>query len=86
MLLGAKDEIFVVGAIDQGKKKLSASLLHRDSTFKFEMIGLYGPVDHAHSAQFLSELEANIQNWWCWVISTSLEELKIRIMPTLIGA
>jgi hypothetical protein len=62
MIMGAKDDAFEVGAIDQGQFFLSASLLHCESRFKFEMIGAYGPADHSHSAQFLSELEAKIQS------------------------
>jgi hypothetical protein len=49
MLLGVKDEAFEVGSIDQEQLFLSASLYHRDSKFKFEVIGVYGLADHSRS-------------------------------------
>jgi exonuclease III len=61
MLMGAKDEAFEVGAIDQGPYFLSAAVYHRVSKFKFEAIGVYGPADHSKSAQFLRDLEAKVQ-------------------------
>jgi exonuclease III len=62
MLLGIKDESFEVGAIDQGPFFLSATLLHRESKFKFVFVGVYGPVDHARSASFLSDLENKVES------------------------
>jgi endonuclease/exonuclease/phosphatase family metal-dependent hydrolase len=61
MLMGIRDEVFEVGAIDQGTFFLSAVLFHRESKFKFEVIGVYGPADHARSAQFLVDLEDKVQ-------------------------
>ena len=49
-----------VGAIDKGDFFISVSLLHRESNFKFEFIGVYGPADHARSPAFLDELEHKI--------------------------
>jgi endonuclease/exonuclease/phosphatase family metal-dependent hydrolase len=62
MLLGIKDETIEVGSIDQGPFFLSASVLHRDSKFKFEFVGVYGPVDHTRSASFLNDLENKVEN------------------------
>jgi hypothetical protein len=36
------------------------SILHRHSRFKFDFIGVYGPADHARSAQFLGDLETKV--------------------------
>jgi hypothetical protein len=51
-----------VGGVDQGRFFLSASVLHRSARFKFELIGVYGPADHALSTLFLSELETKVQS------------------------
>jgi hypothetical protein len=61
MLMGIRDDIFEVGAIDQGTFFLSAILFHKESKFKFEVIGVYGPADHACSPQFLVDLEDKVQ-------------------------
>jgi exonuclease III len=61
-LLGIKDETFEVGSIDQGPFFLSATVFHRESKFKFEIVGVYGPADHARSATFLSNLESKVEN------------------------
>jgi endonuclease/exonuclease/phosphatase family metal-dependent hydrolase len=61
MLMGIRDEVFEVGTIDQGTFFLSAVLFHRESKFKFEVIGVYGPADHTRSAQFLVDLEDKVQ-------------------------
>jgi exonuclease III len=62
MLLGLRDDMFEVGNIDQGRFFLSASVFHRAAHFKFELIGVYRPADHALSALFLTELEAKVQS------------------------
>jgi exonuclease III len=61
MLMGIRDDVFEVGVIDQGSIFLSAILYHRESEFKFEMIGVYGPADHTRSIQFLVDLENKVQ-------------------------
>jgi hypothetical protein len=61
MLMGVRDDTFEVGSIDQGPFFLGATLFHRESKFKFEVIGVYGPADHARSAQFLLDLESKVQ-------------------------
>jgi hypothetical protein len=62
MLLGIRDDTFEVGAIDQGTFFLSASLFNRETKFKFDMIGVYGPADHTRSHQFLADLEAKVSS------------------------
>jgi exonuclease III len=61
MLLGIREDLFEVGSIAQGRFFLSDAVFHRDSRFKFEIIGVYGPVDHSMLAQFLAESEAKVQ-------------------------
>jgi exonuclease III len=61
MLMGIRDDAFEVGAVDQGSFFLSATLYHRESKFKFELIGVYGPADHSRSIQFLLDLENKVQ-------------------------
>jgi exonuclease III len=53
LLLGVKDSIFEVGSIDSGQFFISALVYHREAKFKFEIIGVYGPADHARSELFL---------------------------------
>jgi exonuclease III len=60
MLLGIRDDSFEVGAIDQGPFFLSAALFHRETKFKFEFIGVYGPADHSRSLQFLADLDSKV--------------------------
>jgi endonuclease/exonuclease/phosphatase family metal-dependent hydrolase len=62
MLLGIKDESFEVGSIDLGPFLLSATVFQRESKFKFEIVGVYGPADHARSATFLNDLESKVEN------------------------
>jgi exonuclease III len=62
MLLGLRDDMFEVGGVDQGRFFLSATVMHRNARFKFELIGVYGPADHAMSALFLAELESKVQS------------------------
>jgi hypothetical protein len=57
--------------------------------FKFEIIGVYGPADHARSELFLQELEAKVNSCQHPVvvggILTSLGALRIRAMTILTG-
>jgi hypothetical protein len=53
LLLGVKDSIFEVGSIDSGQFFISALVYHREAKFKFEIIGVYGPADHARLELFL---------------------------------
>jgi hypothetical protein len=47
--MGVKDNIFEVGSIDSGQFFISALVYHREAKFKFEIIGVYDPADHARS-------------------------------------
>jgi exonuclease III len=60
MLLGVRDSLFEVGRMDRGQFFLSLSVLHRVSNRKLEVIGIYGPADHARSRGFLDEITAKI--------------------------
>jgi hypothetical protein len=60
MLLGVRDSMFEVGRMDKGQFFLSLSVLHRDSNKKLEVIGIYGPADHARSRGFLDEISDKV--------------------------
>nr|XP_051208064.1 uncharacterized protein LOC127323999 [Lolium perenne] len=60
MLLGVSDSLFEVGRMDRGQFFLSLSVLHRVSNKKMEVIGIYGPADHARSRGFLDEISVKI--------------------------
>ncbi|XP_071683220.1 uncharacterized protein [Lolium perenne] len=60
MLLGVRDSLFEVGRMDRGQLFLSLSVLHRVSNKKLEVIGIYGPADHARSRGFLDEISGKI--------------------------
>jgi exonuclease III len=62
MLLGIRDDTSEVGSIDQGQFFLSVSLFNRETKFKFDIIGVYGPADHVHSHQFLADLETKVRS------------------------
>jgi hypothetical protein len=48
--------------MDKGQFFLSLSILHRATKKKLEVIGIYGPADHARSRGFLAEITAKIAN------------------------
>jgi hypothetical protein len=48
--------MFEVGRMDRGQFFLSLSILHRATKKKIEVIGIYGPADHARSRGFLAEI------------------------------
>jgi hypothetical protein len=60
MLLGVRDSMFEVGRMDRGQFFLSLAVLHRVSNKKLEIIGIYGPADHARSRGFLDEISAKV--------------------------
>jgi exonuclease III len=62
MLVGCRDSMFEVGAINMGQFFISVQLMHRPTRNIFEMIGVYGPVDHGRSRLFLEELSDRILN------------------------
>src|SRR4051812_34899651 len=50
MLLGVRDNTLDVGCFGEKDFPMYAFILHRQSKFKFEFVGVYGPADHMHSA------------------------------------
>jgi exonuclease III len=62
MLVGCRDNMLEVGAINIGQFFISVQLMHRPTRNIFEMIGVYGPVDHGRSRLFLEELSDRILN------------------------
>ena len=61
LLLVIRDSTLEVGATDQEAFFLSATILHKDSRFIFEFIGVYRPANHSRSPEFLEELERKIE-------------------------
>jgi hypothetical protein len=60
MLIGICDSIFEVGAVEIGTCFVSASVLRRSENLKLEIVGIYGPADHALSASFPEEISAMV--------------------------
>ena len=60
ILLGVKEDTFEVEHMDRGEFFLSMALSHRRSGFRWEVIIVYGPADHARSPAFLAELRAKV--------------------------
>jgi exonuclease III len=52
--------VFDVGRVALGQFFISASILCRADNFKFEIIGVYGPADHAFTQEFLQEISARV--------------------------
>ena len=55
-----KEDTFEVEYMDRGEFFLSMVLSHRRSRFRWEVIIVYGPADHARSPAFLAELRAKV--------------------------
>jgi hypothetical protein len=62
MLMGFKDSFCEVGAIARGRFFISAAVLCRALNLRLEIMGIYGPADHAHSQIFLAEISNKIAN------------------------
>jgi hypothetical protein len=60
MLLGFRDECFVVGEWRKGSLFLSATIFQRARQFKWCFMLIYGPADHSRTEEFLSELEREV--------------------------
>ena len=60
MLLGFDQAVFEVLAWDAGTFFLAGHIRHRQSQRELVVIQVYGPTDHARSAEFLSELQAKV--------------------------
>jgi hypothetical protein len=78
-----KDEAFEVGSTDHGTFFLS------DSKFKFEVIKIYGPVDHSRPTLFLRDLESKVVSCSLPVVVLGdfnpIRGAKIKTMPMTIG-
>ena len=62
ILLGIKDANFEVGGMDRGEFFVSMEIFGRALNFKWEVVIVYGPVDHRRSPAFLEELHLKIFN------------------------
>ena len=61
ILLGAKEDTFEIEDMDSGDFFVSMSLTHRRSSFRWEVIIVYGPADHSRSPAFLLELKSKVE-------------------------
>ncbi|KAE8783850.1 putative anion transporter 2, chloroplastic [Hordeum vulgare] len=60
ILVGVRDATFKVGSMDLGEFFVSMELFERALNFKWEIIIVYAPSDHRHSATFLDELRRKV--------------------------
>jgi hypothetical protein len=49
--------VFEIGSTFKGSFLVATQVCVKASRFLFEFVGAYGPADHSHSADFLSELD-----------------------------
>jgi exonuclease III len=56
ILLGANQEVFNIGAIDEGDFYVKLMLKDKSDGFKFTLYGVYGPAKQNRKEAFLSEL------------------------------
>jgi hypothetical protein len=56
MLMGFRDSTFEVGAIDRGRYFICTDIFCRADRLRCRVMGIYGPVDHSRSAEFLLEI------------------------------
>ena len=61
ILLGVKEDTFEVDDMDRGEFFVSTSLNHIQSHLQWEVIIVYGPVDHRRSPTFLAELKSKVE-------------------------
>ena len=61
ILLGAMEDTFEIEDMDHGEFFVSMSLTHRQSNLRWEVIIVYGPMDHRRSAEFLAELRDKVE-------------------------
>ncbi|KAK1684683.1 hypothetical protein QYE76_045531 [Lolium multiflorum] len=62
MLLGFRDSVFEVGRVTLRRYFISTSILSRADRFKMEVVGVYGPADHAFSPHFLQEISDKVSS------------------------
>jgi exonuclease III len=60
VLIGFRDSVFEVGTVEIGSFFVSASVLRRADKMKLEIMGIYGPADHASSGRFLEEISSKV--------------------------
>jgi exonuclease III len=60
VLIGFRDSVFEVGMVEIGSFFVSASVLRRADRMKLEIMGIYGPADHASSVRFLEEISNKV--------------------------
>ncbi|KAE8820033.1 hypothetical protein D1007_02000 [Hordeum vulgare] len=61
ILLGVREDAFSVEDMDRGKFFLSMSVTDRRVHLSWDVIIVYGPVDHGRSADFLTELKNKVE-------------------------
>jgi exonuclease III len=62
MLMGFRESMFEIGAIDTGRHFVSVDVILRAARLTLRIFGIYGPADHALSASFLQELSNKVEN------------------------
>jgi hypothetical protein len=62
MLMGFRESMFEIGAIDTGRHFVSVDVILRTARLTLRIFGIYGPADHALSAAFLQELSLKVEN------------------------
>ncbi|KAE8766271.1 hypothetical protein D1007_62561 [Hordeum vulgare] len=60
ILLGVREETFLLEDMDQGEFFVSMAITDRRTHLSWEVIIVYGPADHARSAEFLAELKNKV--------------------------
>jgi hypothetical protein len=60
VLIGFPDSVFEVDTVEIGSFFISASVLRRADRMKLEIMGIYGPTDHASSVHFLDEISNKV--------------------------
>ncbi|KAE8783438.1 hypothetical protein D1007_43096 [Hordeum vulgare] len=61
ILLGVREEAFSMEDMDRGEFFVSMAITDRRAHLSWEVIIVYGPADHARSAEFLAELKNKVE-------------------------
>ena len=56
ILLGVDLTVYDIGAIDEGDFYVKFTLWNKNNRFKWSLFAVYGPVQHQHKQNFLTEL------------------------------
>lgn len=62
ILLGVNKEMYEVISFSRGEFFLGAEVMQRNNNFKWDLIVVYGPADHARSYDFLRDFFSKISN------------------------